>query len=273
MSAADNMSAQAGVLSTAGDEAEYPPLGVLPKTLEMTACEVLTWIGYGRAITKNIYLRPVVRACWEGASDDKFIHSSVPDAKPKNDPINDATQTLMDALRSGRLQAWFSNSGVLSEVPTKVYRYALTIYARGTLETDSTRAAGDQQMADDYRLSDEFKPFRNKPIFFRTDDVRETLTPWPRKGPLGRKADPTPVGKSQQRANRPFDGRAAKTLLDAKKNSGQWLEPPTDTDCFAYLRSEFSGVNKEQAREIREEVWGKKSPRGRPKKARRITAT
>src|SRR4051794_10322313 len=86
---------------------QYPPIGDVPKHRHLSACEVLTWIGYGRAIPKAAYFAPLANV--HGATTEAILallHRSVPDPKPLRCPMYKSERALMKALRSGKLRAF-----------------------------------------------------------------------------------------------------------------------------------------------------------------------
>ena len=156
----------------------------------MTACEVLCWIGYGRAIAKEVYFRPIFEAPDMPFTDiAPLLHQSVPGPKPPECPMDSAERELMAALRSGKIQARCERNGALEIVPSEIYDYAVAVNARGSIETDQGAAGRDIAQADRYLRGQTTKI---KDVFFRTSEVRECLKAWSNKLPalMGTEATP-----------------------------------------------------------------------------------
>jgi hypothetical protein len=157
-------------------ESVYPAIGVIPEHLHLTACEVLTWIGYGRAISKDVYFAEFAKAShlpgWS-AERTNLLHRSVPDPKPYDDPMNDAGRKLMEHLRAKRLTWFVRRNSRYEEGDPEILEYAVTVNARGAIEADWTATERDRCAASDY-----LKSCGPLEVFFRASEVL-TLPRWP----------------------------------------------------------------------------------------------
>jgi hypothetical protein len=156
-------------------EPQYPAIGDVPEHRLLTACEVLTWIGYGRAISKDVYFAPFANAppsAPEGRVS--LLHQSVPDPKPAEDPMSDAERKLMEALRTRHVHILFERNGAIEEelLVDTIYEHAVSVNARGSLEADAKATERDQMLARSFlsRLS------RMGDAWFRKSEV---LAAWP----------------------------------------------------------------------------------------------
>ncbi len=127
---------------------QYPELGAVPVHRHMTACEVLCWIGYRRAIPKEIYYFPLSNSANVPFSRKvSLLHQSVPEPKPPECPMNAAEQNLMEALRTETIRAFYEKDGRFEQVPQDVYAYAVAVNARGGIEADSGVPERDRERA------------------------------------------------------------------------------------------------------------------------------
>lgn len=162
---------------TTAAESQYPAIGEVPEHLHLTACEVLTWIGYGRAISKDVYLAPVVKSSGLATEERASLpHRSVPDPKPPEDPMDDAERKLMEAVRAGHVHILIEINGAFEEMPTAIYEAAVAVNARGSIEADWKAAERDRERAISYRSS--LAPIGD--VWFRKSEVLEA---WPCRAP------------------------------------------------------------------------------------------
>ena len=168
-------------------ELHYPAIGDVPGHLHLTACEVLTWIGYGRAISKAVYYAPVANSP-VATIDEKMalLHRSVPDPKPSEDPMEDAERKLMELLRAKRVHMLIERGGVFEEVSDSIYEYAVAVNARGSVEPDANATERDQARARSYLLR--LQPFGD--VLFRKTEVLEA---WQNTVSDGEQPHPPPV--------------------------------------------------------------------------------
>ncbi len=150
----------------------YPAHGQMPDQPHLSACELLCWIGYGRAIPKTVYFAPAFANRMPPDQWGNLVHGAIPDPKPPADPIDDAERKLIDALRKGKLKAYQLKDGRYEEVSAEVYNYAVTINARGSIEADQNITQHHSMVADDFLYR--WQPIRD--VAFRTPDV---LAVWP----------------------------------------------------------------------------------------------
>ena len=101
----------------------YPDPEVLPCSAYMSPCEVLCWIGYRRAITKELYFAPLkggAGLCAEALK--RRLHESIPTPRPPNDPMGGAEDELLSRLRLGQLRALIEDEHSLPPVDPDVFR-------------------------------------------------------------------------------------------------------------------------------------------------------
>ena len=145
-------------MAKADDEtntSRHPAMGAVPPARHLTACEVLNWIGYRRAIPSAVYFAPV-RGAAPGAMGEQLaglLHSAVPDPKPAECPMAAAESKLMEALRARRVRALAEKDGRLEELPDEIYEYAVAANARGSIEPDSRATSADSFRALKYLSS------------------------------------------------------------------------------------------------------------------------
>jgi hypothetical protein len=173
-------------------ELQYPAIGDVPEHRHLTACEVLTWIGYGRAISRDVYFAKVSGATATAEARLSLLHQSVPDPKPLENPMDDAERKLMEEVRAGRVHSLIERNGAFEEPPAAIYEHAVAVNARGSIEADGTAPERDQTRARSYLSS--LPPIGN--VWFRKSEVLEV---WPSKAPT---AIP---GDSGQPHHQPFD--------------------------------------------------------------------
>lgn len=170
-------------------ESHYPAVGDIPEHRHLTACEVLTWIGYGRAISKDVYFAP--RASGLPAEErDSLLHRSVPDPKPPDDPMDDAERKLMEAVRAGLVHMLTVRNGAFEEMQAAIYEHAVVVTARGSIEADWRASERDRERAITYRSS--LPPIGD--VWFRKSEVLEA---WPTNVSDGGLPHPRPVGFSE----------------------------------------------------------------------------
>jgi hypothetical protein len=168
-SASDSEAESDGLLAP---EPQYPTIGEVPEHLHLTACEALCWMGYRRAIPKNVYFSPVVKALNTGCEEViALLHRSVPDPKPPNDPIGDAERVLMEALHSGQLHLLIEKNGAFEEASAQIYDYAVAVNVRGSIEADCKATERDGERAQRYLTN---YPLRGDVWFSR----QELLNGW-----------------------------------------------------------------------------------------------
>lgn len=128
---------------------DYPEKGKVPEHRHVSACEFLCWIGYGRAIPKDVYFSPLAKAPRDATLEElaALLHRSVPDPKPQECPIGDAELTLIDLLRTKKIRAFREKLGILEELPTELYDYAVTVNGRGSIEPDCRATERDIRRA------------------------------------------------------------------------------------------------------------------------------
>jgi hypothetical protein len=118
---------------------DYPVYNAVPTFQLMTACEALCWIGYKRAITKKIYFSPMIGAesfSEESPNWDAILHDAIPAPKPLLSPIDEATDSLMQAARVGTVRALYINAAtkLRLEVPKSDFDADVAVSVRGGLE-------------------------------------------------------------------------------------------------------------------------------------------
>jgi hypothetical protein len=152
----------------------YRAAGDLAPVRHMTACEVLTWIGYRRAIPAQLYFAPLHNAspAATAAQLAALLHAEVPAPKPAECPMPGAERLLMAALRSGQVRALATKNRRLEELPREIYEYAVAVSARGGLEADMLATPADSFRALDYLSS--IPPIG--PVLFSTQEI---LAAWP----------------------------------------------------------------------------------------------
>jgi len=229
----------------APDELKYPALGELPPKLRLTACEVLCWIGYGRDILKEVYLAPLVAARGARLTEATMLpHHFVPDPKPAECPMDDAERELIEALRTGKLRAFFKADGAFREVPAELYTYAVTVNVRGSIEPNCKASKEDFAEAEDffYRIRPSIRD-----VFFDSAAVKAALAPWPR----ARAVEPAAAPPLRSRHNG-TDYRSS--------------DKPLMTDMQALIESRRARSSEDAARAVVDRADGKGSDASKVKR-------
>jgi hypothetical protein len=182
-------------------EDEYPRYGQEPTTHNLSACEVLCWIGYRRPIPKELYYSPLRASPWPVLPS--LMHDAVPDPKPAQCPIADAQQQLMSAIRSGKLAPYCIVNSTPAVMPPSAYKYAFVIYPRGSLEPDDAAADSDRELAESQQ--------NYRGVHFFTTDV---LKLWPANGEVV--PESCDLGKTKKRRSNGPDYREKDALLVAE---------------------------------------------------------
>ncbi len=119
---------------------DYPEYNVPPISQLITASEVLCWIGYRRAISKEQYLAPLLAEGRHVSDPEAFLHTSVPEPRSPQSPMEAAERELMTSLRAGCVRAFYIDhpTGMRAEVPRSDYDPDVVVTIRGTLEVDSS---------------------------------------------------------------------------------------------------------------------------------------
>jgi hypothetical protein len=231
-------------------EAQYPEIGEVPEYRHLTACEVLCWIGYRRAIAKDVYFAPLTKARANGtAREVALLHRSIPEPKPSECPINDAERELMKSLRDGRVHAMVAKNGRLAELPSEIYEYSVSVNVRGSIEADAGSGQRDYWLALEYMFN--LRPPIGE-VLFRTTEV---MTAWPNNGADRDEAPTAPLSPapapdpSQKPA---FHVGRAKLLLMVEKAKGGIFEGriPTESEVRALLvPAHFKGCGNEALRQ------------------------
>ncbi len=141
---------------------DYPAQGEFPTSPTMSACEVLTWIGYRRAIPKDAYLDSLQyrdvsseveapRHIWEFAYLYEIIHTVIPDPKPDVCPMENAQKKLIEALRAGRLRSVSRDEATdrVTRLTPQDFEFALVLDVWGLLQPDLSASADAQALAYD----------------------------------------------------------------------------------------------------------------------------
>jgi hypothetical protein len=201
-------------------EPQYPAMGDLPEHRHLTACEVLTWIGYRRVIPNDVYYAPFTKEpglpVEEGVS---LLHRSVPEPKPPEDPMNEAERKLMEALRASHVHLFIERNGAFEEVPDTIYEHAVVVNARGSIEVDAKATERDRARAGSYlsRLG----PIGD--VWFRKTEVLEA---WPNTVGDGERPHPRPPEVSEATAT-----SLKKTLLANPTSNAPVGEPMLEHVC------------------------------------------
>ncbi len=224
----------------------------------MSACEVLCWIGYRRAIPKEIYFAPLSEAPARSTTADleACLHNAVPDPKPTVDPMTDAELHLMAALRVGAVRAISLRSKDSAiDLPVDAFRFHVTVNVRGHLEPDSACSRGDYQLA-------VAEPSYGELRFY----TAEVLAFWPAHLINGENKTEKPAKMAQH--PRPSDAAVAlfyKTWRDARPDGSG---TPTEKEIReAFSSSPHPGARISQIRAARDKHEATRNTRGRPKKA------
>jgi hypothetical protein len=130
-------------------EADYPEVGQEPTHRHLTACEVLCWIGYRRAISKEQYFAPLSRKRGHRPRNwVSLLHETIPSPKPRECPIHQSERILMEAMRAHRVHSHYEKDDRLERVPREVLDYAVVVNVRGGIEPDNDASARDRQRAE-----------------------------------------------------------------------------------------------------------------------------
>jgi hypothetical protein len=263
-------------------ESQYPAIGEIPKHRHLTACEVLTWIGYGRAISKEVYFPPFDRASGIRAEErNSLLHRSVPDPKPPDDPMDDAERKLMEAVRAGHVHMLTERNGAFEEMPTAIYEHAVVVTARGSIEADWKAPERDRERAITYRSS--LAPIGD--VWFRKSEVLEA---WPNPaaptgaptslsddenvaGDVSAKPQPTDRAVREWFKNRVDawpDDRSAPSEDDDWLAITQHFAPGLTRDEFRIVRNDKDVTPPEWRTQGRRLLWGKVKARKSAEKPR-----
>ncbi len=208
---------------------DYPEYGVAPTELIMTPCEVLCWIGYRRAIPKDLYYAPL-REPYMGSDETRLValHAAIPEPKPQMCPMDDAERQLMTAVRAGRLKVgYLDGAGAPRQVGAEIFRYAMTISARGSVEADPAASPYSYNMAENLPRTRNVHFFTEEVLreWFRDDVQTDRLSSEPSgDAPSGLMFIDDAIVQIRQRAACPM-GAAVKMLLDAIRagNPRTWM--------------------------------------------------
>lgn len=235
--------------------AKYPSYGVAPTGHTMSACEVLCWIGYHRAISKEAYFYPVNNAPARAniTELERLLHDAIPEPKPVQDPMGDAEVRLMVEIRNGSVHCIDASAGgKILDLPIDAFRFQVTVSARGGLEPDGCASP------EDHRLASAEPRYRD--VRFYTSEV---LTAWPKeRHDLGAgcaaKMSPHP---------RPPDAAVFKHYRAWRLSMPDGHSTPTERQTREiFASSPYPGTRVEQLRRARDAYGSERNAPGRPKK-------
>ena len=215
----------------------YPAQGVIPLNPTMSACEVLCWIGYRRAIKKRNYFEPLfdLERSFPSKStipvtDDKRyarLHAAIPFPKPERCPMRRAETHLIEALRAGLLRAVNCLGGGEKHIlETHAFDYAVVVTARNSLEADITASAEDYELART-EVKGEVRFFTN-----------EVLRVWPCQSNCESYSENTPVAQAAE--TQPAQARVKlrkATGLDYSRDDQPILERMREGICAGIYRN------------------------------------
>ncbi|WP_159013233.1 hypothetical protein [Acidisoma sp. S159] len=125
----------------------YPQANAAPTGRTMSACEVLCWIAYRRAVPKGLYFAPLTLLNRLGTfPHERLFHASIPPSDFGVQSMDEAERLLMEGWRADCVRPMDNETNLA--VPGRVGSYAVAISARGFLETDNGATAADQERAD-----------------------------------------------------------------------------------------------------------------------------
>ena len=157
-------------MSASTEALQYPPLEVLPASAYMSACEVLCWIVYRRTIKKEVYYLPLKSARIESDKDiATLLHESVPPPRPPQAAIAKAEECLRDRIESGIIEALDGDDVTLPIIPRGVFRRAISISMRNTIEANAVASM------DEWVLARQWASYRD--VCFKTEQIAKLWPP------------------------------------------------------------------------------------------------
>ena len=157
-------------MSASTEALQYPPLEVLPASAYMSACEVLCWIVYRWPIKKEVYYLPLK---WARDKSDKdiaaLLHESVPPPRPAQAAIAEAEKCLRDRIENGVIEALDGDDVTLPIIPCGVFRRAISISMRNTIEASAVASM------DEWVLARQWASYRD--VCFKTGQIAKLWSP------------------------------------------------------------------------------------------------
>lgn len=250
----------------------------------LTACEVLTWIGFGKPQPNEHAeaLDIVLPAIWNTNIPDALIATFESGERQGGsaqtpEQVQDRIQQieggqltfteLATRLREDRAKQRHAHD-VLAQASTVVVKACvdgnLTVIGRcGTGADDAIPAKVFMQRHVQVLWYDAIRSGSSAPIWndvrFRYSDV---LRLWPATPECEDVQPPeAPASLSPEQNQKPhFNERVAHGLLSAQKVTGQWRERPTEKAARDFLKHHFNGISNAPLRKLLRKVWGDVPP-------------
>jgi hypothetical protein len=111
------------------------------------ACEALTVLGYGRPISKKVFLAPLTQPGWnkkDPLAREVRLHGEVLGPKPAIYPLPDAARRMIEHINAGRLHYYCGKPDDLRDPPEGITsKYAVVPTIFGTFEVDEAASQWD----------------------------------------------------------------------------------------------------------------------------------